>query len=275
MTFTRFALGLLLVLPSARASAADCTASCTTNMCTFDGILNAPLGAATLSVAECRLVIDGVSGTGQDGAVQDGLQSTYMVTRLATPNFSGSIQGTRADIRQVGVVNKEPGREISVTTIVNFDGASVRLKMDCAAVGVTSYAVEIYNAGPLVHAQPLATDTPILLFPKVDIQAMACAILPDGELYTTIAFGSATPLTIQTTQGMLGPFTGDCIKLRGFNPASMPTLQSAIENRFRNTGPVTITSLFAGPLPAVDHVCPDAQVPVRVSTWGRIKILYR
>jgi hypothetical protein len=267
---------LVLVLQASAAPArADCGATCALGNCTFDGITNFPAGSATLSIDACNLLVSGVGSSGLDGVVQAGLSSVYMVTTLATPNFSGSVLGTQADIVQVGVVAGQSGREISTTRIANVTGTTLRLEMSCAAIGVTGYAIEIYAAGTLVHSQPLGQDIPILRFPKGDMEAMACALLPGGELYTTIRFGGQVPLTIQTVGGDLGPYEGDCVKLRGFDPADVPTLQEAIDNRFRNTGAVAITSLFAGGLPTVDHVCPAAPVPVRTSSWGTLKVIYR
>lgn len=266
----------LFFAPHADPAAAGCSASCGGGTCTFDGILNFPAGAASLSVdGSCRLVVDGIGSSGLDGVVQAGLSSVYMVTTLATPNFSGSALGTQADIVQVGTAGGQSGREISTTRIANVTGNTLRLEMSCAAIGVTGYSIEVYAAGSLVHTQGLGQDIPILIFPKGDMEAMACALLPGGELYTTIRFGGEVPFTIQTVGGDVGPFNGDCVKLRGFGAADAPTVQEAIDNRFRNTGPVTITSLYAGALPATDHVCPAAPVPARAATWGEVKVIYR
>ena len=264
----------LAFAPPARAG--GCSASCSAGNCTLDGIMNVPLGSGSLSIdASCHLLVSGIGPSGTDGVVQNGLGSVYMVTTLVTPNFSGSILGTEADIRQVGTAGGVAGRELSLTKIQNVNGTTVRLEMDCAAIMVAAYATEIYDASGLVYAQAPTGDNPVLLFPRGDMEAMACALLPDGDLYTTVRFGGAIPITIQTTSGNLGPFTGTCVKMRGYSPAVVPTLQEAIENRFRNTGDVAIASLFAGALPGTDMVCPMAPVPVRGSTWGSIKVLYR
>jgi len=264
-----------LVVPV--AARADCSGSCSGGNCTFDGILNTPIGAASLSIdASCNLVVSGIGSSLTDGVIQGGLNSVYMITTLATPNFSGSALGTRADIRQVGTVNGQPNHEISITRIQNVGGGTVRMDMDCGAIQVAAYSTEVYDNNTLVYAQTPTADTPILLFPQADMEAMACALLPDGDLYTTVRFGGSIPITLQTASGNLGPFTGSCVKIRGYSPALVPTLQEAIENRFKDTGPVSIVSLYAGALPATnDVVCPGAPVPVRPTSWGSVKILYR
>jgi hypothetical protein len=255
---------------------ADCTATCSSGTCTFDGILNTPLGAAVLSVdAQCRLLVGNVGGSGQDGVVQENLNSQYMVTTVATPNFSGSLLGTKAAITQVGTVNGVPNQVVSVTQIVNVTGDMLRMDMDCAYIQVESYSTEIYDNGGLVFAQSPTTEPPVLLFPKGDFIAMACALLPNGDLYTTMSFAGPTPFTLQTRDGNIGPLTGTCVKMRGYRPARVPTMQQAIENRFTNTGTMPIVSLYAGPLPSQDTVCPLAPVPVRPTTWGAVKALYR
>ena len=115
----------------------------------------------------------------------------------------------------------------------------------------------------------------ILLFPKPDVVAMACALLPNGELYTTLKLGGDVPIQIQSGLEILGPYTGSCVQMRGYNAELLPTKQEAIENRFADTGPIQIQSLFAGSLPTVDTVCPLAPVPARARTWGALKAFYR
>lgn len=270
------AIWLIGAIAVARGAHADCSATCAAGACTFDGIHNAGLGAGALSVdGSCRLVVGGIGSSWLDGVVQDGLASVYMVTELATPNFSLSGLGTAAQIRQIGVVNGVSGREISTSRVINVSGSTIRMDMDCGAIAVAAYSTEIYSNGALVYAQPPNINPPVLLFPKGDMVAMACALLTNGDLYTTVSFGGDVPFTLQTPSGNLGPFTGQCVKLRGFSPALLPTLQEAIENRFKNTGPVTIASLFAGSLPASERVCLGAPVPARARTWGAVKMLYR
>ena len=254
---------------------AACDGSCSPPACTLNGIPNTPLGVASLSIDDgCHLLVSNIGSNGFDGVVQSVPNCVYMVTQLVTPNFSGSILGTRADITQIGAAGGVAGRTISVTTIANVSGALMRVDMDCSTIAVTAYSTEIYNAGGLVYSQPPTVEPPILLFPKSDVVAMACALLPNGDLYTTLKLLSEVPIQIQTSQGTLGPYTGGCIKMSGYNPALVPTLQEAIENRFRNTGTIEIESLYAGDLPDIDTVCPLAMVPIRAHTWGRLKALY-
>ncbi|HEX9660253.1 MAG TPA: hypothetical protein VGA18_08125, partial [Rhodothermales bacterium] len=105
-----------------------CDSSCTNGpSCTFRGLQNSPLGNANISVDDdCNLRVDGIGGSGQDGVIQTGLRSAYMKTTLGTPNFSLSATGTTANIRQLGVVDDQPDREIMLTTIVNFNGDDLR-----------------------------------------------------------------------------------------------------------------------------------------------------
>jgi len=273
----KFLVATLLALAAfAPGALAACDGSCSPPNCTLHGINNAPLGVATLSIdANCHLLVSNIGSNGFDGVVQNVPNCVYMVTELVTPNFSASILGTRADITQIGTAGGVTGRTISLTTIANVSGTLMRVDMDCSTVAVTAYSTEIYDAGSLVYAQNPTVDPPILLFPKTDVAAMACALLPSGELYTTLKLGSDVPIQIQTSQGTLGPYTGACVKMRGMNAGVIPTAQEAIENRFRNTGTVQILSLFAGSLPDVDTVCPLAQVPARARTWGALKMLYR
>lgn len=253
-----------------------CDGSCAAGTCTFMGILNTPVGASSLSInGSCQLVVSGVGSTYLDGVIQSGLSSVYMVTTLATPNFSGSLLGTGMRVRQVGTVDGQAGREISFTSMVNVNGSDVLLDMDCGAIGVAAYATEIYDAGGLVYAQAPTTYPPAIRFAKTDALGMACAILPDGDVYTTLSFGEPRGFTIQTLSGTLGPFTGTCLKLRGFSPTNVPTSQSAIENYLKDTGGLVIASLYAGPLPATDWVCATAPVPARPSSWGGLKLRYR
>jgi hypothetical protein len=216
-----------------------------------------------------------VGSTYLDGVVQGGLSSVYMVTQLATPNFSGSLLGTGMRVRQVGTVDGQAGREISFSSLVNVNGADVVLDMDCGAIGVAAYSTEVYDDGGLVYAQAPTTYPISIRFAKTDVLGMACAILPDGDVYTTVGFAEARGFTIQTLSGTLGPFTGTCLKLRGYTPTDVPTDQSAIENYLKDTGGLVIASLYAGPLPATDHICPTAPVPTRATSWGQIKLLYR
>jgi hypothetical protein len=250
---------MMLLLPC--AALADCSSTCSGGTCLFDGIRNYPLGAASLSLtAECHLRVDGIGSSGFDGVVQDSLGSTYMVTTLGTPNFSGSILGTRAAIRQVGVVDGEDGHEISLTRVTNVDGANVELIMDCGAILVREYIVEIYDGGQLVEERVLHGNAiPYLRFGKVDLEAMACAILGNGDVYTTVRLGNAVPIYIREGS-FVGPFVGSCVRMWGRRPVRVPSLQEAIENRFIDSGPVILTSVFAGALPDTDRVCPEASV---------------
>ena len=96
--------------------------TCSGGSCTFFDILNSPLGSATLSLDGEQLVISNIGGSGQDGVIQSPLDSLFMRTTLASPNFSGSVLGSIAEIRQVGVADGVPGTELMLTKIVNFGG---------------------------------------------------------------------------------------------------------------------------------------------------------
>ena len=268
------ALSMMIIVPLPAFAA--CDGSCSPPNCTLNGIPNAPLGVATLSIdGSCHLLVSDIGSSGFDGVVQNVPNCVYMVTELVTPNFSGSILGTRAEITQIGTAGGVAGRTISLTSIINVSGSIMRVEMDCSTIAVTGYTTQIYDSGGLVHAQTPTVNPPILLFPKTDVVAMACALLPNGELYTTLKLGSDVPIQIQSGLEILGPYTGSCVQMRGYNPELFPTKQEAIENRFANTGPIQIQSLFAGSLPTVDTVCPLAPVPTHARTWGALKAFYR
>jgi len=277
---TLAATAALFLSPSGRAEA-ECDGSCIGTECTFQGIANAPLGEATLRIEgpPCRLVVDGIGSSGQDGVVQTGLSSDvsscYMVTGLETPNFSGAILSTRVTILQRGVVDGTSGREISELRIRPVTNDLLRIEMDCAAIDVHSYSVEVYHDGELVADEPLTNDIPILHLPKGDVEAIACAILPSGDVYTSVRFGGPVEMTLQTIGGPVGPITGECVRMRGLAPDLLPSMQESIENVFKDTGPVTITSLYAGLLPSVDSVCPEAIVAAEPTSWSRLKARYR
>jgi hypothetical protein len=233
-----------------------CTSSCAGGICTFRDIRNVPLGNATLALNDaCQLMVDDIGGSGQDGVVQDQLQSVYMKTTLATPNLSGSLTGTSATIRQVGIVDGQPGKEIMLTRIVNFNDTHIRYSVDCGAVQVAGYSIDIYKGKKHVQHQDLGINPPVLLYPKEDLVSMACGIWPNGDVYTVFRLGSPQPISLQTSPTSTGPFTGDVVFVSAFSPQHLPTQQTAIENVFFATGPVTLASVEAGSLPGAGTPC--------------------
>lgn len=250
------ALSAILTTVSAQKARTACAVFDDSGNVYFDGLLNIPLGGSRLDVVNCQLIVDGIGSSGADGVIQPALFSKYMVTRLATPNFSLSAFNTQAEIRQVGVVDGVGGQEISMTRIINTGNDTIQLSMDCAKVDVQMFTIELYDgSGTLVIATPMSAIPPILEFPKVDIQGMACALVSDTSLYTTVRLGEERPIMIRVEMGYIGPYTAKCFKMTGFSPIRIPEVQEAIENRFRNTGPVTMISFYAGPL-TPDQLCP-------------------
>ena len=233
---------------AAQQGGATCDASCEDNQCIFQGLNNVALGNAELSIDEqCRLVVGNIGGSGRDGVVQRGLQTQYMKTTLATPNFSGSRLGTRAEIRQLALVDGVP-QETMLTRIVNFNGDEVRHSIDCSAIRIARYTIEIYDADVLVKRID-TINPPLMTSPKEDMLSMACGIWPNGDVYTVFRLAKPQPITFLDRQIEGGPFTGDVVFVAGFDPADVPTLQTDIENVFLATGPVVLAAMEAGPIP--------------------------
>ncbi len=241
---------LVLVFVGSQVAAQQCLSSCAADgTCTFDGLLNTPLGDATLSINDqCQMVVQGIGGSGEDGVVQSDLNSTVMSTSLATPNFSGSIIGSKATITQLGVVDGQPDKEVMVTTIVNFNGDDVKTIVDCSAIEVLGYTVEIYQGLVLVSRQNVGVGPPSLFYPREDLLSLTCGIEPNGDVFTAIRLENPQPIRVETPISDPGPFTGDLILVFANKPGLIPTLQTAIQNVFFNTGDVTMSSMFAGAL---------------------------
>ena len=229
------------------ASADHIPNSCNGGSCTFFDILNSPLGAATVSLDGEQLVVGNIGGSGQDGVIQTPLDSLFMRTSLGVPNFSGSILGTAAEIRQVGVAEGQAGTELMLSRIINFDGSTIRHSIDCSVVEVETYLVHIFNGTSLVHMQDLGVDPPTLTYPKGDLGSIACGIWPNGDLYTVITFLGPHPVGFLTAPGDTGPFMGDKVLVSALAPGKFPEIQTAIENRFFNMPEVRMDSMEAEP----------------------------
>lgn len=246
--FYRFLmLGFLSgALVGAEAAAQVCTDTCAGDgTCIFGGMLNIPLGEAVISITpDCELLVDNIGPSTQDGVLQTGLDSVYMRTTLATPNFSGAIGGTLAEIRLVGFVDGLPGGELMVTRLADFgDGINLVNSINCTGVQVAGYQIDAYIGTELVatimhHAAP-----PLFVFPKVDVRSIACGILPDQNLTSDIRFAAPVPVTIFTLPGQ-PTVVLDSVFITAFDPSVSIGLQTDIENRFHFTGPVTMTSMF-------------------------------
>jgi hypothetical protein len=231
---------------------------CRGGVCVFDGLLNVPLGNAQLELTPAGLVVNNIGSSIKDGVVQphlDDFGSRYMVTTIAAPNFSLSILGSHAEVDQIGFLNGQRGRLISSNVIDNFDGDNVEIMMTCGFF-VPLYTVSVYEEGQLVGASDPHIFPPVIRFPKADFFGFACGLEDDGNLYTTIRWTGPIPIQIQTPNGFIGPFVGSCVRFQAFSPPVTLGLQEAIVNRFANTGPVTMTSFYAGPLLIPDTLCP-------------------
>jgi len=248
-SFSHLVLGLLFfsVTLIGNTLADDVPNSCSGSTCIFFNILNSPLGAATISIDNAQLVISNIGGSGKDGVIQSPLDSIFMRTSLASPNFSGSVLGTRAEIKQVGVASGIPDTELMLSRIINFDGETIRHSIDCSAVQVAKYIVHIYNGDVLVETQDLGVNPPILTYPKTDIGSIACGIWPDGNLYTVISFLAPHPIGFLTSSSDSGPFIGDKVLVSALSPQKFPEIQTAIENRFFNMPQVRMSSMEAKP----------------------------
>src|SRR5688572_22400624 len=226
------ALGALLFSAnlSCGVQAGDCAAFFQGPNCIFDGIRNVPLGKAILSLnANCQLVAGNITGSGRDGVVQDQLTSVYMRTTLATPNFSGSMAGTRAFIRQLGIVDGVPNFEIMASRMINYNRTHVRFDVHCSYIKAKSYTLAAYNQGQLTGFLRLA-DRPVLTFPKADMVAMACGIWPNGDSFTEVDLAVAVPMMLQGPPGKppIGPITGDVLFIAALSPEKIPSQQTAI-----------------------------------------------
>ncbi len=243
LLFLALLSGALVSADTSVSSAQGCSGSCGGGTCTFGDMLNVPLGDASISITEeCHLLVDDIGGSAEDGVVQTDLTAVYMKTTLLTPNFSGAITGTLARIRQIGIVDGQPGGEVMLTRIWG-DGDNLGMSVNCTALSVAGYSIEIYNGGELVGQIDHPQNPPILLIPKVDVRSIACGIYPDSDVYTVIEFGS--PVPIQLTTLPLPPVVGDMIFIEAFSPLEAPTSMTDIENRFLLTGPVTMETMVA------------------------------
>lgn len=282
--------GILLCSATSVSYAQGCSSSCSGETCNFQGLLNVPLGEADLSITEqCHLLVDNIGPSmvgGDDGVVQTSLSSVYMKTTLATPNFSQSILGTEANIRQLGIVDALPGGEIMLTRIFNFDGDTLGLIINCQALSVAGYSIDIYNGSVLVGHVDHPGSAPIMSFPKTDLKSIACGIYPDSDVYTVLELGAPVPITVLTGTNP-GPFVGDMLFVEAFEPSALATVQTDIENRFLDTGPVTMESMVAlGSLPcegvfpfeepclaAVPAVSPTGQLVMVVAVMAAGSVL--
>jgi hypothetical protein len=246
---------LLLTLSPAEAKEPACDEVCTPSHCTFRGLRNDALGDAILALDDkCQLVVSGI-GNAEDGVAQTGLGTPYMKTTLGLPNLSGSLQGTRVAIQQLGVVDGHPDQEVMLTEIVNFNDIELRHSVSCSAIEVEGYHLYVYDSDQLVHLQDLGPNPPVLIYPKVDMVWMACGIWPSGDVYTVFELGTPQPVQLLTASGREGPFVGDVVFVAALAPKRFPTLQTSIQNFFTNTGPVTFSSVEAGPLPGHGPPC--------------------
>jgi hypothetical protein len=230
---------------SPTASQTGCTDKCGPGGCTFKGLANIPRGNAILHLnASCQLVVDNITGSGRDGVDQINLSSTFMRTTLALPNFSGSMAGTMAMIRQLGVVEGQPNQEVMFTRVVNYNNTRIRVSVDCSTIFVAKYLVEVYSLGTLVAILDLGIDPPVITLAKVDMRSMACGIEPNGDVFGDFRWGARRRMTLLGV-GATGSVTGDRVNVRGLSPGRVATLQQTIENVFMNTGPVTLAGMVA------------------------------
>ncbi len=205
--------------------------------CVFFGIDNASLGAATLSLNEdCNLVISNIGSSGKDGVVQTGLSSTQMVTGLACPNFAASIEGTSALVNMIGDIGL-----ISTFTAENVNGQMVVAQGDFSPVGATSYTVQVMLGEQMIAEFP-GLPKAIIQFPAVDLEEIDCLIEPECH----ISFDLTMPVPIQVIGGGALPMA-DVVWIIAENPTLNPTVQTAIENFFANTGDIEMTFQYAGP----------------------------
>ena len=145
-------------LTPAHGQGGTCTNSCAGGTCDFEGLQNVAVGNATLSIdASCDLVVDNIGGGGADGVDQVNLDSTLMATELKTPNLSLSATGTRVEVRQVGLAGGMLDQELMFTRLVNFNDDDIELNVNCSAVLVQSYEVQIYNGAALARAMQPST----------------------------------------------------------------------------------------------------------------------
>ncbi len=137
-----------------------------------------------------------------------------------------------------------------LTRVFNTDGDNVGLSINCTALFVAGYVIDIYNGNELVGHIDHDSNPPILVYPKTDLHSIACGIYPDSDVYTVIKLGSPVPITVLSSPTNPGPFVGDMLFVEAFSPSVSATIQTDIENRFLDTGPVTMESMVAlGSLP--------------------------
>lgn len=222
-----------------------CENVCDESSCVVDGLLNVPRGNASLRIDDdCNLVVDDIGQSGSDGVAQIELDSIYMMTELDTPNLSLSSIGTQVTIEQLGFAGGVANQEIMLTRLINFDRNRIKLSVTCSGIGVQEYDISIFDGEALTGYQSLGAELPVLIYPKEDLLSIACGIWNNGDVYTEMIFAAAQPFTIISLGADPGPFVGDMLFITGRMPTSIPTSQTAIENTFVATGPVTMTSMF-------------------------------
>jgi hypothetical protein len=129
-------------VPSSSASTCSSRQSCV-----FDGISNAALGQATLSLnAAGHLLVSNIGSTGQDGFSQLALPSTAaeVVTHYACPNFAQSQTG---DQEVVTFHANVPGGIFYKMTITNIGNNTMEMRPDFSPVGATLYTITVLNGG--------------------------------------------------------------------------------------------------------------------------------
>jgi len=135
-----------------------CTSSCSSSQnCTFDGIENVALGAATLQVdANCHLIVSNLGGSGQDGVSQINLPPNIeeVVTEFEESAFGpASNPGDRQVVMchanvPGGVFTTVTVENIGQTDIVGRGGQpheTIQVSSDFSSVGATVYTIIVMD----------------------------------------------------------------------------------------------------------------------------------
>ncbi len=253
-------------LPCANVSGTNdnCPAGlCILVACSFHGISNEAMGAATLAFdgmgenGRARLAISNIGSSGNDG-VRNVVPrpTTSMTVGLACPNMAGAAIGTEVRIDMCG--DNGPGGSTAIVSFLRLLGTGaneVTATISMAGVGTTMYTLKGLNAdGGVVKMLTGWPSVPDFKSPRVDWEEASCGIAPDGT--PTVHYIMTNPVPIVFPDGPVPVANVKEIWVMAENIGpNAPTTQTEFNNFFTNTGPVQITLERISPIPAV-------------STWG-------
>jgi hypothetical protein len=140
--------GVLLVGSAAVPEPAFARVSCSSDQsCVVDGVSNAALGDATLSVSDAgNLLVGNIGTSGKDGVSQVALPAGTgeVVTMFACPNFAQSEVGDQEIVTFHADV---PGGIFYTMTVTNIGNDTMEMRPDFSPVGATLYTITVLDKG--------------------------------------------------------------------------------------------------------------------------------